>query len=76
MTLNFGVSQLLKNIIKLGTSNQMKQIKSFRISEENIKRLKDYSKEQDRSQSWIVNQAIELYFERYCLESGLNSTKK
>ncbi len=41
----------------------MKQIKSFRISEENIKLLKWYSKEQDRSESWIVNHAIEKFFD-------------
>ncbi len=39
----------------------MKHIKSFRISEENIRKLKECSKKQDRTQSWIVNQAIELY---------------
>jgi len=40
----------------------MKHIKSFRISEENIKLLEMDSKERDRTQSWIVNQAIEKYF--------------
>lgn len=52
----------------------MKQIKSFRISEENIKLLEGYTKERDRSQSWVVNQAIELYFERYCLKVSPESS--
>lgn len=42
---------------------QMKHIKSFRITEENIKLLEMDSKERDRSQSWIVNQALRSYFQ-------------
>lgn len=56
----------------------MKQIKSFRISEENIKLLESDSKERDRTQSWIVNQAIGRYFknQRYLNEKVLKSVKK
>jgi len=49
----------------------MKQIKSFRISEENIKLLKLYSEEQDRSESWIINQLIYLYLDREIFKSKI-----
>jgi len=49
----------------------MKQIKSFRISKENIKLLVADSKERDRTQSWIVNQAIEKYFNGKVLKSKI-----
>lgn len=42
----------------------MKHIKSFRISEENNKRLKNFSKQADLSEGWIVNQALQMYFEK------------
>ena len=41
----------------------MKHIKSFRISEENVKLLKDRSKQSDRSEGWIVNQALTGFFQ-------------
>jgi len=49
----------------------MKHIKSFRISEENIKLLELDSKERDRTRSWIVNQAIELYYNGKVLKSEI-----
>ena len=42
----------------------MKHIKSFRISEENIKKLKKLSKESELTEGWIVNQALQIYFEK------------
>ncbi len=41
----------------------MKRIKSFRISEENIKSLKEISKQSDRTEGWIVNHALRDYFQ-------------
>ena len=41
----------------------MKHIKSFRISEENVKLLKDRSRIRDRSEGWIVNHALRDYFQ-------------
>jgi len=41
----------------------MKHIKAFRISEENIKLLKDKAELIDRSEGWIVNHALRDYFQ-------------
>ena len=44
----------------------MKHIKSFRISEENISMIKKYSKDQDRSEGWVINKALDHFFQIKC----------
>ena len=38
-----------------------KQIKTFRISEENQKHLERLTKKLDRTEGWIINKALDLY---------------
>lgn len=49
----------------------MKRIKSFRISEENIKDLKEIAKFLDRSEGWVINMALSEY-----VSNNLNWGKK
>jgi len=42
----------------------MKRVKSFRITEENEKVLRKCCKQLDLSEGWIVNQALQMYFQR------------
>lgn len=42
----------------------MKTIKTFRITEENQNKLKKLSKQAELSEGWIVNQALQIYFEK------------
>ena len=39
-----------------------KQIKSFRITPENQKHLDRLTKKLDRTEGWLINQALEKYF--------------
>ena len=39
----------------------MKHIKSFRISEENEKELKEIKKYLDRTEGWIINEGLSEY---------------
>ena len=42
----------------------IKQIKSFRISEENQKHLERLTKKLDRTEGWVINQALEEYLKK------------
>ncbi len=42
----------------------MKHIKSFRISEENNKKLKKICKGAELTEGWIINQALQIYFNK------------
>ncbi|KKL89875.1 hypothetical protein LCGC14_1910250 [marine sediment metagenome] len=41
----------------------MKQIKSFRITEANQKRLASLAKSEDRSEAWVINMALDMYLD-------------
>ena len=44
-------------------NEKYKQIKSFRITPENQKNLVRIAKKIDRSEGWLINQALEKYFD-------------